>query len=209
MGNTVGRQRNISLNQTQQNVLLGTLLGDGTLEKNGKNVRLRVDHDIKQQTYVEWKYSLLCSLATGKIKYFFQNPDKRTNKKYGHCKFDTFSNVALNNFYSIFYANGKKEAPRNIADLLKSPLSLAVWFMDDSYKRNDCNAFRINTDSFSLLEQNLLQQCLQTNFGIKTKIHKKGKYWNIYIPNCHAEKFVDLIKPYIIPQMQYKISLSP
>ena len=209
MGNTVGRQRNVSLNQIQQEVLLGTLLGDGILEKNGKNVRLRVDHGIKQQAYVQWKYGLLYNLATGKVKYYFQNLDKRTNKKYGHCKFDTFSNSALNNFYSIFYANGKKEVPKNIIDLFKSPLSLAVWFMDDGYKRSDCNAFRISTDSFSLLEQNLLQKCLQINFGIKTKIHKKGKYWNIYIPNSQAEKFADLIHLYIIPQMQYKISLSP
>lgn len=209
MGNTVGRQRNTSLNQTQQDVLLGTLLGDGILELNGKNARLRVDHGMKQQAYVEWKYDLLRNLATGKVKRQFRNFDKRTNKSYGHCKFDTFSNSALNDFYSMFYAGGKKQVPKNIANLLKNPLSLAIWFMDDGYKRSDCNAFRISTDSFSLLEQNLLQQCLQLNFGIKTKVHKKGKYWNIYIPNCQAEKFVDLVQPYIIPQMQYKISLSP
>jgi len=51
MGNIVGSQRDLISNQKE--VLLGTLLGDGTLELNGECVRLRVDHSIKQRAYVK------------------------------------------------------------------------------------------------------------------------------------------------------------
>lgn len=207
MGNTVGSQ--ISLNPKQKNVLLGTLLGDGSLELNGRHVRLRTDHGIKQKEYVKWKHRIFFNLTKNKVKCFCMKADKRTNKKYRHCKFDTISTPLLDKLYKIFYDNNKKRVPKNIVKILKEPLSLAVWFMDDGYKRNDCNALRINTDAFNFDEQKLLQRCLEKNFGIKSKIHRKGEYWNIYIPNSDAIKFCRIIRPYVIPEMSYKISLTP
>ncbi len=207
MGNTVGSQRNLT--SKQKEVLIGTLLGDGILELNGRYPRLRIDHSRKQKAYVEWKYEVFCNLTTGGIKYSFQKLDSRTKKRYSHCKFDTISTPLLNEFYRMFYVNRKKRIPGNIIRILNKPLSLAVWFMDDGYKRNDCNALRINTDCFSYKEQRLLQRCLKTNFGIDTKIHKKGKFWNIYIPNPEVKNFCKIVKPYIIPKMRYKISLTP
>ena len=53
--------------------------------------------------------------------------------------------------------------------------------MDDGYKRNDCNALRLNTDSFQLQEQRLLQKCLKKNFKIESNLHRKGRFWTIYI----------------------------
>ena len=81
--------------------------------------------------------------------------------------------------------------------------------MDDGYKRNDCNALRLNTDSFSLPEQRLLQSALEKNFEIKSTLHRKGEYWNIYIPESSVRRFVQIIKPYILPSIAYKISLAP
>jgi len=207
MGNTVGSQR--GLTSKQKEVLIGTLLGDGTLELNGRYPRLRVDHGMKQKAYVEWKYKIFHGLTTGKIKHFSQKLDRRTKKRYRHCKFDTISIYPLNKFYRMFYGKGRKQVPKNIGKILKKPLSLAVWYMDDGYKRNDCNAIRINTDSFSFKDQELLSKCLKINFGINTKLHRKGKFWNIYIPSQEAKKFCNIVKPYIIPEMEYKISLTP
>ena len=207
MGNTVGSQRNFT--PKQKEVLIGILLGDGTLELNERFPRLRIDHGLKQKSYVAWKYRVFHNLVPGKIKYFSQKPDYRTKKRYSHCKFDTISTPLLNEFYRMFYVNRKKRVPRNIVEILIKPVSLAVWFMDDGYKRNDCNALRINTDCFNFEEQKLLQQCLKRNFGVKTKLHRKGKFWNIYVPNSEVKNFCKIIKSYIIPEMRYKISLTP
>ena len=208
MGNTVGSQRN--LNSKQKEVLIGTLLGDGMLERNGQYVRLRVDHSIKQKAYVEWKYKIFHNFTTSGMKYL-SRLDVRKKKRYHHCKFDTISTSLLNEFYGKFYPGGQKRVPRNIVEILRKPLSLAVWFMDDGYKRNDCNALRISTDSFNVEEQKLLLECLRRNFKINAKLHRKGKFWNIYIPssNSEAKNFCKIVKPCIIPEMEYKISLDP
>lgn len=208
MDNTVGSRENLSLKQKE--VLIGTLLGDATLELNGRYPRLRIDHSLKQKSYVEWKYKIFQSLTTRKMKYL-SRLDSIRMKRYHHCKFDTISTPLLSEYYTKFYPNKQKQIPKNIVRILRSPLSLAVWYMDDGYKRNDCNALRINTDSFSFKEQELLVRCLKQNFMIDSKLHRKGKFWNIYIPssNSEAEKFCRIVKPYIIPEMEYKISLTP
>ena len=81
--------------------------------------------------------------------------------------------------------------------------------MDDGYKRNDCDAFRFNTDSFGRSEQQMLREVLEKNFGIDSTLHKKGKWWNIYIPQKSSKRFVELVQPYVIPSLGYKIALAP
>jgi hypothetical protein len=206
-GNIVGSRR--KLTPIQKSVLIGTLLGDGTLELNGKYPRLRIQHSKSQLLYVEWKQNIFSNFTSKKIRISQRKKDSRTKKVYHYCGFDTFSIPLLNNFYELFYFSGKKIVPKRIDLLLTEPLSLAVWFMDDGYKRNDCNAIRISTESFSLKEQTILQKCLSKNFNVFSRIHKKGKFWNLYIPSGELNKFYFIISSYIIPSMNYKISLDP
>lgn len=134
---------------------------------------------------------------------------KISKKFYDSFRIYSFSDQVFDEYWNSFYLEKKKVIPSNITSLLSDPLSIAVWFMDDGYKRNDCNALRLNTDSFSKDEQQILQAVLKDNFGIETILHKKGKYWNIYIPQKESRKFIEIIKPYIIPTLEYKIALTP
>ncbi len=195
------------ITQRQDAIIVGTLLGDGCLERNGRNVRLRLEHGKDQKSYLLWKFKELKSITTGSVMKVraYHNINKRFYDSY---RAYTFSDKAVEYYWNMFYVNNKKVIPTNISKLLKNPLSLAVWFMDDGYKRNDCNAFRLGTDSFTPKEQILLQKVLLKNFGIETKTHKKGKYWNIYIPERESKKFVKIVKPYIIPKFIYKITLT-
>ena len=206
MGNTVGSQR--KLTKRQKEILIGMLLGDCCLEKNGRNVRLRVEHGLNQKDYLNWKYKEFQNLATNKPR-IVKSLHLKTKKIYPRWHFSTFSIPELNTFWAKFYCRKRKRIPKDIPELLKSPLSLAVWFMDDGYKRNDCNALRLNTDCFNYREQNLLLRCLKINFGIDARIHRKGKFWNIYIPKPEAKNFCKVVRPYILPKMKYKISLTP
>jgi hypothetical protein len=206
MGNTVESQRNLT--KRQKEILIGLILGDGCLEKNGKNVRLRVEHGLAQRGYINWKYKKLKNLITGKPR-IVSSIHYGTGKIYRRLHFSTFAIPELNDYWHKFYFQKRKRVPKNIKESLKSPLSLAIWYMDDGYKRNDCNALRISTDCFSMGEQKLLQQCLKDNFGIKTSIHRKGRTWNIYIPSGQTKMFCKIVKPYIIKELRYKISLTP
>lgn len=196
------------ITQRQDAIIIGTLIGDGCLERNRKKVRLRLEHGKNQKSYLLWKFRELKNIMTGSVMKV-RAYHKINERFYNSYRAYTFCDEAMQYYQSAFYLNNKKIIPNNICELLKNPLSLAVWFMDDGYKRNDCNAFRLNTDSFKLEEQKLLQKVFSKNFSIETKIHKKGKYWNIYVPERESKKFATIIKPYIIPTLTYKITLTP
>ena len=196
------------LTKTQKLILIGTMLGDGHLEQNGKGVRLKVDHGMAQKDYVLWKYKIFQNLVPSKPRVI-TSFHKKENKEYRRLHFSTYSNGAFQKWRDLFYKNKVKIVPNNIQEILVEPLSLAVWMMDDGYKRNDCNALRFNTDLYSYQEQQILVDCLRSNFGITATIHKKGKTFNVYIPEKSSLKFCEIIRPYIINSLLYKVSLTP
>lgn len=198
----------MGLTNRQEQILIGTILGDGHLELNGNNVRLRIDHSPEQKDYLFWKHSELKDLCPSKPRVV-RNWHSKREKVYERWHFSTLSLPVLNKFRETFYPSKKKIIPANIEQILKDPLSLAVWFMDDGYKRNDCNAFRLNTDCYSFKEQGLLQSCLKENFRIDSSLHKKGDHWNVYIPGHQSERFRQVIDPFILSSMRYKLPLAP
>lgn len=188
----------------QRNIILGLLLGDGHLEKNGRYVRLRIDQRLDHKDYVYWLYGELANLVPSEPR-IIKETDRRTEKTYTRLHFSTYSLKEFNNWWNNFYLNRKKIVPPNIENMLKANISLAIWFMDDGYKRNDCAAIRLNTDAFGYEEQQRLIQCLQKNFKIKSYLHKKGKWFNIYIPKGEAKRFCSLVRPYILPSFRHKL----
>lgn len=188
----------------QRDIILGLLLGDGHLEKNGHYVRLKVDQALNHIDYINWLYEELKNLVPSK-PIIIKEKDKRTNRVYRWLHLSTYSNLEFKKWWEVFYVNKKKTIPPNIEDMLKSEISLAIWFMDDGYKRDDCAAIRLNTDAFGYEEQNILIHCLEKNFRIKSHLHKKGKWLNIYIPKDEAKNFCELVKPYIVPSFRYKL----
>jgi hypothetical protein len=51
------------LSGEEKSVIIGSLLGDGYLERNGKYFRLQITHSIKQKDYLMWKMDKLKSLT--------------------------------------------------------------------------------------------------------------------------------------------------
>jgi hypothetical protein len=195
----------MSLSNLQQQIIIGFLLGDGHLERNGKFVRLKIDHSLKQKKYVWWKYKIFKDIVPSPPKTI-QVSDQRTNKVYQHCRFATQSLQILEKFYDLFYVDQSKILPIKIKQLLKTPLSLAVWYMDDGARRTDCNALRLHTNSFTLEENKILQKVLLENFQIKTNIHKAGnKTYILYIPASQAQKFCNLVSPFMLPSLRGKL----
>lgn len=66
------------LTETQDPLLIGAILGDSHVERNGPNCRVRFDHAIQQREYVHWKQEILHSHATKVVEYIVK--DKRTKK---------------------------------------------------------------------------------------------------------------------------------
>ena len=82
--------------------------------------------------------------------------------------------------------------------------------MDDGALRTDLEAFRLHTQGFCFEHVCVLQATLASNYGISSKLHKKGKGHTLHIgsSNSAAQNFSDIIRPIIslqVPTMLYKL----
>ena len=86
-----------------------------------------------------------------------------------------------------------------------TPLALAIWYMDDG-ARNRKSAY-FNTQQFSVEDQLKLLKLLKRSFGIEGNLNRDKKYWRIRLYQLDAQKFKDIIYPYMPSCMHYKIPL--
>jgi hypothetical protein len=88
---------------------------------------------------------------------------------------------------------------------LISPLSLAVWYIDDCGRRSDCRSGYLNTNAYSVEDVEILKSCLSMNFRIESKTHFAAGMPRIYIPASQFEVFCDVVRPHVISEMEYKL----
>ena len=209
MGNTVGslRQDN-KISSRERAIIIGTILGDAHLGKTKNGVRLEIGHSNHQKLYVFWKYRALRRFA-GAAPHLIKINDDRYQRTYQQWRFKTRTHEPFARLHDIFYPKGKKIVPKFIDNLLNSPLSLAVWFMDDGGRRNDSYGLFLNTLSFSESDHERLRQCLKKNFSLETRLHWISDGYRLYIPSGEAVRFCGLVDRYLIPSMKYKLPYNP
>ena len=102
--------------------------------------------------------------------------------------------------------------PRNIKAAL-TPRGLAHWIMGDGYYNKSSRNIVLCTDNFTYLEVEKLQNILNEKFNIGSSIHNKtctpsGRHcWRISINRYSVQTLIDLSKPYMIPEMYYKLGI--
>lgn len=197
----------VNLTDEQREILVGTLLGDGHLEtqNKGRTFRLKVEHSLNQKEYAEWKFGKFKNLTLTNPQIKDQRIREKQYQKYW---FSTLSTGSLRFYGQLFYPKGKKIVPGIISKLV-TPLSLAVWFMDDgSLKSKHHRARIINTQSFDDKSLERLRSMLLNKFHIATTLRKQKEGFQLYIPSTEIDKFISLIQPFIIPSMEYKIKVT-
>lgn len=188
------------LTQYQKEVLIGTLLGDSSLRLNGVNPTVSCAHCPKQKELTIHKAEIFKSLGAY-YKYSIRNtPDKRTGKYYECYTMRIGANPELKEWYLALYPNGKKIIPMNLVKECFSEVSLAFMFMDDGSK-TPCG-YSIATNCFTKDNIKEFQKFLEEKFNLHTTIHSQNV---LYIKACSKDLFTSLIRPYIIPCMQYKL----
>lgn len=205
----MGSLRQFKVSSRERAIIIGTLLGDGHLAMLKTGSRLEVNHSETQKEYVFWKRRALRRFVSEQPRRVCIK-DARYGKTYVQRRFYTRIHPLFTEMHSLFYdAENVKHVRENILDMLTSPRSLAVWFMDDGGRRNDSYGMFLNTLSFSRKEQEILQTCLQKNFSLETRLHWIQDGYRIYIPASEAKRFSGVIYPYLIPSMQYKLPYNP
>jgi len=203
-------KQGLNLSDTQREVLIGLLLGDGHLEtqNNGRTYRLKIEHSYLQKEYVDWLYQI--------FKDWVLTPPKEKEQtvlgvKYNKYYFSTVSHGAFRFYAQQFYKEKKKVLPKLIKKWL-SPIVMAVWFMDDgSIKSKRHRALILNTQSFSKPELQTLMRILEEKFGIRMVLRKQSRkqieIYQLITTSDSVERFVEIIKPHILPSMRYKLGI--
>ena len=189
-----------SLTSTQHAILIGSLLGDGTLRRqdNRRNALFEVNHAYKHREYVDWKWKNF-------YKYTLTEPKSRLGKGSRIAyRFTTRSLPEFTQYYIKFYPEGIKKIP---IDLQLNPLSLAVWFMDDGSKSR--SAIYLNTQQFTLSEQQFLQNLLFKTFRINSTLNRDKQYFRLRIDTNSSVLMYKIIKPYILSCLKYKLINDP
>ena len=197
-------KKNLKLTKEQRELIVGTLLGDAHLERRykGYTFSLMVEHLIKQKEYVEWKYNAL--------KEWVRTPPRMkrqvvNGKQYDKYCFRTLGSSSFRFYHAQFYRNGKKVVPKLIHRWL-TPYALCIWFMDDgSIKSKYHRARIINTQGFDKQDVLRLIHVLQNKFHIAARVRKQKEGYQIYLLAETIDHFANLVRPYIIPSMSYKL----
>lgn len=172
-------------------------------KKESHNTRLRLDNAYPdQEEYVRTTRKVLDSIVNMELTIITRNNKKR-GKITQSIYFWTLTLPCLNYLHDLFYKNNIKTIPVNIIELLTAR-GLAFWIMGDGYYTK--NMVFICTDSFTLDEINLLLNVLTNKFELSVAKHKwRENVYSICIHKKSQDKLRNLIKPYFISSMLYKL----
>lgn len=189
------------MTEKQKQIIVGTVLGDSTIRKTktDKHNFLTCQHGAIQKEYIEWKHEQLKDLG-GSCKYYKRKtPNKKTGKYYEYYNMRVNSSEELDSFREMFYVDNKKIISEEVLKYY-TPLAIAIHFMDDGYKVK--SSYGIATNGFDKESVKKLRLFFLEKYDIETSYTHDGR---LYIRYCSTKNFEKLIKPYLIPSMQYKL----
>lgn len=209
----------MTLRQEQKDLLVGTLLGDGNLqsETKGRTWRYRALHKNEHREYLFHKYDVLKNLCNTE-PHLSEVLDTRTNKVYKRWLFNTLVQDSLRYYGKMFYKYDPKtnrfikDVPIPIEKIL-TPRAIAYWYMDDGSLKwlGNSNAMRICTESYNDHGVRRLKKALKTIYDIETQLTRKTNQgvlvgYRLAINERNSQPFRQLIEPYLIDCMRYKVS---
>jgi len=79
--------------------------------------------------------------------------------------------------------------------------------MDDGARSR--SAVYLNTQQFSLEEQEFLCELLQKTFGIHSALNRDKKYYRLRVSTESTRRFVKIVEEYVLPCFRYKLGHDP
>ena len=194
-------RHNIQIEEKQEQIIIGCLLGDGSISKDNRNSChqscLEFKQGPKQKDYLWWKYHQLKNLC-------ISEPKELNN---GQWRFRTVNHPVFSEMRKFWYPEKTKIISYSLIDKINI-LGLSVWFMDDGSNSNQGLFLKFCTCGFSYNENIILRNVLQDKFQIKSQIRIYGGYNHLVIETGNRLKFINLIKPFIVPCLNYKLNID-
>jgi hypothetical protein len=186
-----------TLSSEQKSVLLGKLLGDGSLINNS----IQFGHKIEHEPYLLYTLACLGEIAG--------NQGKNVTSGYGTemCRGRSKSfEIITKTFLPFYNENGVKIIPKSI---VLDPISLAFWYMDDgSLTHTELQQDRANFavcgfDKDSVDNLVFALKKLLNNEDVVA--YEADGYNRIRLNKNAANIMFEMIRPYIPDIMQYKL----
>lgn len=185
-------------------LLLGSMLGDGCISTKGlsKHHRFSLAHSEKQLEYITFKHEIFKQYKLdNKLSYYIIKNERYKNGEFREFRFKTKGHKIFDKYRMLFYPEGKKIVPDRINKLEAE--GLAIWFMDDGYRTgNNLKGAMFSTSGFSKEDVIKLKDLLENKFKLKCSIHARNE---IYIWVQSVPRLIELISPFIVPSMKYKV----
>jgi recombination protein RecA len=197
------------LSEQQWEIVRGSLMGDGALSQKTRRiqrhelsgVRFRLGHGGKQAAYLDWKCSLLGNI-----------PVSRTVDEHGNVYADFTPMPELAPLRHEVYGDGSSNKKSFSWNFFKriTPLSLAIWYMDDGcldIRNNAETSARINIciQAMSPETRERLVSYLRDTWDLDVRLTSvRGKSILVF-SKVAAEEFQEIVAPYVHPSMEYKL----
>lgn len=209
-GFTTRKLSNIELNMFKfphhiRSIIVGLLLSDGWLSYpsvNNKYPRLGFEQTSAQSSYLWSVYWALSHYCYSLPKYKART---RNNVPVSSWTLSTRGLPCFVEFYKIFYSTGKKVIPQDIYNLL-TPIALAHMIMGDGSAVS--KGLRISTDDFTAIDVVRLINVLIIKYRLDCTLHITNNKPRIYIKHKSVKLLESIVKPYIVPSMEYKFNKS-
>lgn len=161
------------LTPIQHQILIGGLLGDIGMSKQGKYPRIKIERQFLDKPYLEYQYNIFKDLCLSGIKEV-NRFDARYDKWHKYVYFRTRAVPAFLDYHNKWYPNNIKQLPE---DLELTSLIVATWFSDDGciIKENNSLTIKFSTECFHKQEVELLSSKLQDRYKEKFPIYRKKK----------------------------------
>lgn len=207
----MARKISKKLSKSQKKLLLGLLIGDGTITNHPD---FKMDHSGDQEEYLRWKASLLDSenLKHSGIKEYTQKVGYNVGCKVVRLRVST--NMTIKALRRSLY-KPHKTITRSWLNWF-SEREIAIWYMDDGHINVNTSKQRANIQHTikiatctDLETTEMIIRYFQEKWGIKFRPFPEGK--DTFSIASSSEKdclnFVKIVKPYIeqVPSLLYKI----
>jgi recombination protein RecA len=185
-----------ALSDDQMKLILGSLLGDGSLRyASAHNAHFRVGHGERQREYCEWKQSMLSPFA---------NKIGRTGNGIGFDTIPMRQLAALRD--AVYAADGRKTVSRELLSQIDER-AMAAWYCDDGtfgghYKHWGHGKATICVAGLSSEDREIVaQRCEELGMGRPTV---SGH--NLLFSGERTRQFQERIAPYVHPSLDYKLN---
>lgn len=190
-----------------KSIMVGLILSDAWIVfkgKRSKNALIGFKQSISNFAYLWYVFNLLSHYCSS---YPYLVTDVRKGKIHYALVFETRSMPCITELRSLFYPelSKVKVIPLNIYDML-TPAALAHLIMGDGGFKS--KGIYLCTDCYTIQNVVRLMNVLIIRYELKCTLHKSSKNYRIYISRKSVGKVVELIKPYLIPSMYYKVGLK-